>query len=82
MATREDLQEWVVLALRKHGGSARIVEICKHIWENHERELRTSGDLLYTWQYEVRWAGQRLRNSGVLKPVHGSKNLPWELARR
>ncbi len=80
MATREDLQEWVIQALRALGGQARIVHICKHIWENHEAELQASGDLLYTWWYDVRWAGQTLRNTGQLKPVHGSRNRPWELA--
>ena len=80
MATREDLEGWVVEALRTCGGRARIVQICRHIWEHYEDELRASGDLLYTWQYDVRWAGQRLRDRGVLRPVHGSRSLSWELA--
>jgi hypothetical protein len=80
MATREDLQDWVVEALREHGGRARIVQICKHIWSHHKAELRASGDFLYTWQYDTRWAGKHLRDRGVLKPVHGSRNLPLELA--
>lgn len=80
MANREDLQEWVIEAIRAHGGQARIVEICKHIWRQHQDDLRSSRDLLYTWQYDVRWAGQKLRDRGVLKPVKGKKNLPWELS--
>lgn len=39
MATREDLQEWVIEALRALGGKARIVQICKHIWDHHESDL-------------------------------------------
>lgn len=80
MATREDLQEWVIEALRALGGRGRIVQICKHIWDKHESDLRSSGNLMYTWQYDVRWAGQVLRNKGVLKSVDGSRNQPWELA--
>lgn len=66
MAHKSDLPEWVHECLKKLGGSARIVDICKCIWEIHEAELRQSGDLFYTWQYDVRWAGVRLRKAGVL----------------
>lgn len=81
MVTREVMQEWVVLALKaQNGNKAFPKEVAKYIWENYKEELLRSGGLLYTWQYDVRWAAQNLRNSGVLKPVHGRKNLPWELA--
>jgi|SRR6266545_5683432 len=81
MATREDLQEWVIEVLRALGGKARIVEICKYIWEKHESDLRHSRDLMYTWEYDVRWAGQVLRNKKVLKAFNGNRNLPSGLAR-
>ncbi len=42
--------------------------------------LRDSGDMLYTWQYDIRWAAQQLRNEGTLKPVNRRRDLPWELA--
>ena len=80
MLTREDLQDLVIEALKANDGKARIFEVCKYIWDNYENELKASGKLLYTWQYEVRWAAQQLRNSGVMKPVFGSRSLPWELA--
>ena len=44
--------------VKRNGGSAGIVEICKHIWQFHEAEIRNSGDLLYTWQYDMRWAAK------------------------
>jgi len=31
MATRDDLCDWVVDALKAHNGRARIVDICKYI---------------------------------------------------
>jgi len=80
MSKREDLKPWVIDALRAHGGRATLIEVCQHIWEHHERELKSSGDLFYTWQYDVRWSAQELRNSGALRPVHGSRSQPWELA--
>lgn len=79
MATRNDMMEWIVSCLRNLGGKGWPKEVSKCIWENYEDELRSSGDLLYSWQYDVRWAAQKLRNTGVLKPVHGRKDLPWEL---
>ena len=51
-ATRESLQGWLVDALKAHGGSATIVEVCQHVWTRHEDDLRMSGNLFYTWQYD------------------------------
>jgi len=62
--TRYDLQEWLVNALRAHRGSATIVQVCEHVWANHEQDLRASGDLFYTWQYDIRWAATKLRKKG------------------
>ena len=80
MATKENLQSWIVEALEAKGGSASIVEICKHIWQSHEPELRSSGDLFYTWQYDMRWAGDKLRDSGALQPKSRGDLGPWRLA--
>jgi len=52
MSKREDLKPWVIDALRAHGGRATIIEVCQHIWEHHEGELKSSEDLFYTWQYD------------------------------
>lgn len=72
--------EWVVEALTSMGGKGSAKDVSKYIWNHYEEELRKSGDLLYTWQYDVRWAAQKLRDSGRLKPVHGRTDRPWELA--
>ena len=79
MASRLDLQEWVVQALRSKGGRATIVEAAKHIWEHHEVELRASGDLFYTWQYDMRWACTRLRERKIVKPAESLDRGLWEL---
>lgn len=77
--TKDDLCQLVVKALQANGGSARIVAICKYVWEHHEKDLRQSGDLFFTWQYDIRWAGQELRNNGTLAPANKSRNAPWKL---
>lgn len=79
MANRKDLMEWVLKALRSLEGRGWPKDVSKYIWEHYEERLKESGDLLYTWQYDVRWAAQKLRDTGKLKPVHGRRNLPWEL---
>jgi hypothetical protein len=81
MATRENLRHWVEQALRALGGEGTIVEVARHMWENHEDELRASGDLFYTWQYDMRWAAQRLRDGGALAPLKGSRRGIWALKR-
>ena len=81
MATRDDMMDWVIECLKSRGGKGWPKDVAKYIWENHEDQLRDSGNLLYTWQYDVRWAAQKLRNTGVLTAVHGRRDLPWELAK-
>lgn len=66
MAHRNDLPDWIVEALRGLGGAGTIVEISRAVWDRHEDDLRESGDLFYTWQYDLRWAGLKLRKADVL----------------
>lgn len=80
MATRHDLEQWVFDALKELGGRGAIARIAERIWNRHEEDLRRSGDLFYTWQYEMRWAGQRLYRSGKLKKKGLSGRGIWELA--
>ena len=80
MATREHMKDWVIHALKSLGGKGWPKDVSKYIWDHYESELKQSGSLLYTWQYDVRWAAQALRNSGILKPVNGRRDLPWELS--
>ncbi len=80
MVTRESMKFWIVECLESRGGSGWPKDVAKYVWDSYESDLRSSGDILYTWQYDLRWAAQQLRNTGVLKPVHGRTDLPWELA--
>ncbi|MGE4500361.1 hypothetical protein [Hydrogenovibrio thermophilus] len=74
------MKKWIIEGLKANNGKGWPKEISKYIWENYEAQLKSSGDLLYTWQYDVRWAAQKLRYEGILKPVNGRRDLPWELA--
>ncbi|MFC7788107.1 hypothetical protein ACU045_03905 [Microbacterium sp. MAHUQ-60] len=77
---RHSLKGWVIEALRQLGGSGSIVQVCQRVWQMHEADLRGSGELFYTWQYDIRWAAQYLRNTGRLKAVHGDRRSAWELS--
>jgi len=79
MADKRDLQRWVLEALRRLGGRGTVLDVGKDIWVRHEADLRASGDLLYTWQYDYRWAATALRNSGKVKAAAASPTGVWEL---
>ena len=79
MATKHDLVDWLYFSLQALEGRARIVTLCKHVWDNHEDDLRESGDLFFTWQYDIRWAAYQLRKQGKMKPNKVSPKGVWEL---
>ncbi len=76
---RSDLKDAVLAAVRALGGRAHLIQIAKYIWDNHKNELEAS-PLLYTWQYDMRWAATRLRQEKVLKSAESSDKGIWELA--
>ena len=80
MATRADLPDWVLEALQELGGSAHAVDVARVVWCRHEIDLRASGDLFYTWQYDLRWAGTKLRKAGLLRG--NERGERWALADR
>lgn len=80
MANKDDLQEWIVDALRQEDGEATVLVVSKRVWEAHAQDLQASGDLFFTWQYDIRWAAQKLRDAGVLEPKHGARRGTWRLA--
>jgi hypothetical protein len=66
MTTKLDLKEWVVEALKAHGGRAHLIDVAKYIWVNYQDELQHAGDLFYTWQLEVQRAAEDLRKEDKL----------------
>jgi hypothetical protein len=75
--TRDQLQDAVLKGVKYLGGSATLVQVARYIWDNHEHELRASGDRFYTWQYEMRWAATQLRNKGLLQSAELSPKGLW-----
>lgn len=77
MVKREDLMPWIITALRDLGGRIHFIEIAKHIWKDHRRELEASGDFFFKWQYEMRWAGNKLAREKKIRKIE--KTGIWEL---
>jgi hypothetical protein len=80
MANKHALGAWIVEALSANGGRASLLAVSRHVWTNHETELKESGDLFYTWQYDLRWAANGLRASNVMKGIEESPRGIWELS--
>ena len=77
---RKDLTEILEEALVSLGGEGRIVEICEYIWNNYNNDLLSSGDIFYTWQYDLRMsAKETLKAQGkVITIKDGTKSI-WKL---
>jgi len=80
MVDRDDLKPWIIEALKAQGGSATLLHVVKKVWERHQLELEASGDLFFTWQYDIRWAATALRKQKKMKAAEVSPHGIWELA--
>ena len=78
MAKKKELKLWIIEALEANDGRSTLIEICKYVWANHKK-VRLSGDLFYTWQYDIRWAATGLREDGKLLPSDQSPKGIWEI---
>ena len=76
---KDDLEDMVLDALEALGGQGQIVEIAREIWQRNELELRQSGDLFYTWQYDIRWAKTKLRDRGLVTVIKQGQHNIWKL---
>ncbi|WP_294322474.1 hypothetical protein [uncultured Sphingomonas sp.] len=78
MGYRETLQVWVLEALSALGGSGAIEEVAREIWHSREPQLR-EGPGFFSWQYDMRWAAQKLRERGKLGLRKESGKSVWYL---
>jgi len=78
---RKYMTEWVREALSQLGGKASMLEVARRVWEAHEADIRADGNLLYEWQYELRWAASFLRRDGALRPANQTPKGMLELSK-
>lgn len=72
---KDDLPDLLYDTIKKLGGSAIMIEVFREFWNEYDSELQKSGDLFYTWNYDIRWAATELRKQGRMKPA-GTKENP------
>ena len=77
--TRDQLALLVEESLKCLEGAAPLVEVAKDVWKHHEAQLRASCDLFYTWQYDMRWAAQRLWDAHKLAYAKKDRQQVWQL---
>ena len=77
---RTDLPKIVKDILEKMPGQrAHLSDVAEAIWKEYGDHLQESGKLLYTWQYDVRWAATKLRKLGIMRAAEDSPRGIWEL---
>tara|TARA_B100001964_G_C13830327_1_gene421312 strand:+ start:323 stop:589 length:267 start_codon:yes stop_codon:yes gene_type:complete len=76
---KKDMICILVDALEFLQGKGTIVQVSKVIWENYNKELKSSGDIFYTWQYDMRWARHKLQKEGKLDTHMVNGRSIWEL---
>lgn len=63
---RNDFLPLIIAALIANGGSLKISDVCEYVWIHNNQRIMTS-KVLYTWQYDIRWAANELRRQEVIK---------------
>lgn len=77
--TKCDLPEILYNAIKSLGGKTNIVDVCKYVWDHYYAVLKESGDLFYSWQYDIRWAATELRKTRRMKSAESSPRGIWEI---
>lgn len=72
--TRNDLPDLLYQLIKELGGKADMMTIFKKFWSEYETELRNSGDIFYTWNYDIRWAATKLRHQKRMRPAIKQEN--------
>lgn len=65
--SRKDFKPLILEALNSNGGRSAIFQICQFIWDNYHHRISQDKKMLYTWQYEIRWAAMGLREDGLIE---------------
>lgn len=74
---RSDLPNLLYNLISSLGGSAKVIDIFKAFWIAYQTDLKNSGNLFYTWNYDIRWAATELRKSGRMKPASETPKGTW-----
>lgn len=60
------LSSWIIEALAGAGRTASPLQVAKDVWARREQELRSAGDLLFTWQLDLRATAEGMVADGTI----------------
>ena len=72
--TRQDLPDLLYKTIKSLGGKVVMIEIFREFWKQYSEKLKSSGDLFYTWNYDIRWAATELRKQNRMTPASTKEN--------
>ncbi len=81
--TRDTIKTWTEHALKNLGGTSHYKSVAKELWKLYGIKLK-GDERFYTWQYDMRWAAQELRDEGKLNNSH-TADIPkgyWSLTEK
>lgn len=76
---RDDLPDLLYRSLDELGGEATAIEAAAYFWSRHDRELRQSGNLFYTWRYDLKTAAEKLRRERRMVEASYTPEGVWAL---
>ena len=77
--TKTDLPDLLYKTIKNLGGKATTINIFKEFYKLYENDLKNSGDLFYTWNYDIRWAATELRKTKRMKLASDTSKGIWEI---
>lgn len=57
---------WILEALQALGGSGTTLDVSKQVWARHRDDIEASGELIYTWQLDLRDTATELAAHGQI----------------
>ena len=76
---RDDLPDLLYRNLDELGGEATVVEAAAWFWSRYDKELRNSGHLFYTWEFDLKKAAESLRRDHRMVEAFDCPENVWEL---
>ncbi len=71
---RNDLPDLLYDIIASFGGKASMMDVFRKFWDIYADELKKSGDIFYTWNYDIRWAATELRKAKRMKQASSKEN--------
>ena len=82
MNRNAQIEKMLIDALQYFGKPTLITDVNRYIWNKYENDIRMSDEMLYKWQYQLRWAFTNLKKDGVCDFNKQGQNSLWLLTKK